>query len=963
MRWMTMVLPIVLFGSSLYADVQKGYLIITTQSLRSSVQDFARWKTQQGFKVTVATVEDIGSDISSIRQYIYNAVHNWDPHPEYVLLVGGIGLIPSYIRFFDIGVPSVFPFDFLYVADDTLAMRTFAHIGRIPVNSPEEASYVLGKIIFYEKEPLSSTSRWLGRGIVTFNDTMVIPMKVLTREWMFQGGLFDVDSAFVFGYNPGLDTLLSKGYGFHNHRGYPVWFARSPELTNDSMPFVSVFLTCGSAAFEMDNSDGVYLLRDHSGNLTGAATVVGCAASIMDSTNTMLHLRNVLDSLINRSIWIDSIVDIGVGVDMARARLPEHYPNPSSDTLKVAAWELTILGDPSLNVWRGVPPTILADIPDTVQINTPFTISGRASGVSGSNIIATITRGDSLLLADTLGEDNELEAELSDTGSFTVTLTSPYALPVEKEIVVRQHYNPSCSRIYVSNYLLSDKDLDGKFMPLDTIKVFFTYTNTGSDTARNLRVNFSLSGPLEPIYTDYSCGNIPPGRGNTVVIYVARVSGNAQDGEEFSITANFTCDNCSPVSVAASRWVSRWRIEDLQLSYREVQQGDTNSFIDPGDTLKFYLSFLQNGSVPFGPNGSAVLRCSDDNVILMDSTIEDITVEPDQRFDDTTDVFVVAVLPEFPDGDSLHFTVVMRNRNVEENYPLSFPVGGREYLGIAITEADLGDMQVVDSILRYGGFHGFTTVGLSDRYLNHLTDFRTVYIFAASDHVLNYSDLLPVLINYMDSGGNLWFEGGLSFWRLGNALRDRLGARSIGHTTTANSVQGASGSFAEGLLFAPSMNVLPVLEMTDSVHTHPVLVTPDDSIIAVIYEDSVSRAVGFSFSPANFFTSGDIAEFYRLGMGYLLTGVDERYGSTVTAGPVVRFPSFSKGAVRFQIAPSQSNVRISVFDIAGRQIYIKNLPPSGKSRSLSVEFPSSGVYFVVARAGKNIGTGKIIVLK
>ncbi|MDD2332743.1 MAG: C25 family cysteine peptidase, partial [Candidatus Cloacimonetes bacterium] len=76
-----------------------GYIIVTPQSFVSTLQPFIDWKTREGFNVTVATTEQIGSTTTNIKNYIQNI---WDistttnPAPSYLLLVGDTPQIPAF---------------------------------------------------------------------------------------------------------------------------------------------------------------------------------------------------------------------------------------------------------------------------------------------------------------------------------------------------------------------------------------------------------------------------------------------------------------------------------------------------------------------------------------------------------------------------------------------------------------------------------------------------------------------------------------------------------------------------------------------------------------------------------------------------------------------------------------------------------------------------------------------------
>jgi hypothetical protein len=122
------------------------YLIITHQNFYSQAKDLADWKHRTGFLTKVVNVTDIGSTYQQIRSYLQNAYASWDPRPSYVLLIGDANLVPTtYMN----GVPT----DLWYAAVNGSDYFPDLCIGRMPADTPAEATVMIQKTLTYEQTP------------------------------------------------------------------------------------------------------------------------------------------------------------------------------------------------------------------------------------------------------------------------------------------------------------------------------------------------------------------------------------------------------------------------------------------------------------------------------------------------------------------------------------------------------------------------------------------------------------------------------------------------------------------------------------------------------------------------------------------------------------------------------------------------------------------------------------------
>ncbi len=137
------------------------YLIVTHDDFENAANDLKAWKDSIGIETKVVRTSDISSTYESdsdsirrdtIKSYIKNAYNNWNIVPEYLLLLGGIDYIPTFYN-------SWGPSDFIYVMFE----EPFGYVadipgfGRLPVNTSNEATTIVNRIIDYESNHKGSS--------------------------------------------------------------------------------------------------------------------------------------------------------------------------------------------------------------------------------------------------------------------------------------------------------------------------------------------------------------------------------------------------------------------------------------------------------------------------------------------------------------------------------------------------------------------------------------------------------------------------------------------------------------------------------------------------------------------------------------------------------------------------------------------------------------------------------------
>jgi hypothetical protein len=155
-------------GASLYSTAAvdgngADLLIITAPDFIEPANTLADWKRRKGIDTAVRTTAQTGTTRSAIRNYILNAYVSWNPPPSFVLLLGDAEYIPTHDGVVhpwactDCWYPSGTRIATdLYYGDMSGNYFPELALGRIPVDTADQAAAVVNKIVEYERNPPSA---------------------------------------------------------------------------------------------------------------------------------------------------------------------------------------------------------------------------------------------------------------------------------------------------------------------------------------------------------------------------------------------------------------------------------------------------------------------------------------------------------------------------------------------------------------------------------------------------------------------------------------------------------------------------------------------------------------------------------------------------------------------------------------------------------------------------------------
>ncbi len=382
------------------------YLIVTNEDMAPEFQRLADYKTRLGMQTLVVTREYIaanfrnGADIQeTIRMFIQDAYAKWGT--EYVLLGGDTDIIPPrYVNntFYPATSFTEIPVDMYFacldgnwnangnalfgealsstVEADDVDFAEEVYLGRATVSNSTAAQVFVDKVISYETTPQGSQwpNRILYAAEVLFPSSYEEGMNIILDGAQFSDQMVNdlvepcTDMEYVrmhetdslFPREEGLtrsaliDSLNTGHYGIFNQIGHGFYFNMSvgnenfmntdaDALVNGDHLFVLFSLNCASAAFDYSCLMERFLQNPNGGSIL---SIGSSRAAFPNSSNN--YQQGFFEALYctdeNRS-----------GKLVAISRLP-YLGNTVYNYVDRWTFEnYTLLGDPTLPIWTGVP--------------------------------------------------------------------------------------------------------------------------------------------------------------------------------------------------------------------------------------------------------------------------------------------------------------------------------------------------------------------------------------------------------------------------------------------------------------------------------------------------------------------------------------------------------------------------------------------------------------------------------
>ncbi|KPJ48921.1 hypothetical protein AMJ40_06625, partial [candidate division TA06 bacterium DG_26] len=369
-------------------DDPGSYLIIAADTFASSIQPLADWKSQKGLPTVLTKLSEIPpGDSAAIHGHIKNAYETWPIAPEYVLLVGDVEFLPTGMHlgiypppwgeYFEFGTDHCFSL----VAGDDIFSDLF--IGRLPVNSAEECSVVVTKLLDYEVTPDSTNTIWFeyAAAVGVKQPGRIFQQTCRTiRDIMLSSGYAQVDTLFEGSSPPGYATpqdisdSLNQGRTFlifRGHGGQDGWWTDGSfnilatehvdTLKNARSYPVVIAPTCLANAFFDENQECMgeaFLLQNN-----GSAGYFGATDVSYSFWNDSLAIG------IFRGIFEEGAYHFQQACNYGKLHMEKYFPLSDPDTAEITTQEfffMNILGDPELPLLTDTPRPMAVTHEDTI---------------------------------------------------------------------------------------------------------------------------------------------------------------------------------------------------------------------------------------------------------------------------------------------------------------------------------------------------------------------------------------------------------------------------------------------------------------------------------------------------------------------------------------------------------------------------------------------------------------------
>jgi len=245
------------------------YIIITHDKFYNSILPFRDWKHKKGIPTKIESLSNIGSTADDIYNYIHSYFDTPSP-PEYLLLVGDYHDVPAYPYRGGTGPPCDHYYS-LHKGDDHLPD---INVGRFPVETVEECSILVDKILKYETSlPTSWGENYLKVFTLTggWEELRMEVVKLLEEI-----GFEEIDSLSLGAskeevsekINEGRNIVLYLGHGSvcgWNTTNFSCTEARNLTNKEKFLPIVLSPIACLNGLFKYDCLAEAFLDHSHGG--------------------------------------------------------------------------------------------------------------------------------------------------------------------------------------------------------------------------------------------------------------------------------------------------------------------------------------------------------------------------------------------------------------------------------------------------------------------------------------------------------------------------------------------------------------------------------------------------------------------------------------------------------------------------------------------------------------------------
>ena len=331
------------------------YLIITAPTFESGMQQFVTHKISKGFDVDMFNTNVTGTTNTAIKSFIQQRYNDPGTKPEFILLVGDVAQIPSWIGSGE-GTPNT---DLNYVQLEGGDYFADAFIGRFSIATTTELQNAINKSLFMEDYIGTLTKKNI---FMASNDNYTISEgthNYVINSYFDPAGYTNL-KLYSHTYNATTQQLINalndnQQFAIYSGHGGEYSWADGPplsqqqvrDLTNTWYPFVYSF-ACVTGSYHVSECFGETWLRTEN----GASTFYG------SSVNSYWDEDDILERKIFQAMFEDDLTRVTPMFDQGKIYLVNYYGGvvTTGSTLLRYLEMYNLMGDPSMPVVQQIPP-------------------------------------------------------------------------------------------------------------------------------------------------------------------------------------------------------------------------------------------------------------------------------------------------------------------------------------------------------------------------------------------------------------------------------------------------------------------------------------------------------------------------------------------------------------------------------------------------------------------------------
>ncbi len=536
-----------------FVPINQGmdYLIVTPSRFADVFDSLARWYRRFGIRTTIRTTEWItthyaGRDLAEkVRNYA--RICYQDSGLTALLLGGDVEYVPARVAY-AMTCEAGFVSDEdsiradLYFSDldgswdengngtfgetaDSIDLYPDIIVGRAPVRNTREVQTFIRKVIAYEApyfrdyqnralffaevlwhDPFTDAS--IGKEMI---DSLYVPGHIyITKLYETRGN--ESSSSVASAINSGVNFLNHDGHGWYNVMGTGADYMGISDvqgLSNGLRCGILFSIGCWVGAFDRD-AISEYFIRNENGG--GVAFIGNSRYGWGSPGNPGYGYSDRFDSEFYGTIFERNVPYLGAALALDKVLFI-----PYSRDENVYRWhqyQLNLLGDPLMPVWKNVPQDLRVTAPDTVVAGSNF----RISTFSADSGRATITQGNDILDVVKFWGSALLHVPSGVTGEIVLGVYVPGHVRLLKNISVIHHGAfPGIDTVLVRD---SSLYADSIVSPGETGILKLVFKNSGNDTSEPTGVHIDeITGILDLHPDSFVISGLSPEEEETVAIF------------------------------------------------------------------------------------------------------------------------------------------------------------------------------------------------------------------------------------------------------------------------------------------------------------------------------------------------------------------------------------------------------------------------------------------------------------